>query len=511
MLRPIKIFDTTLRDGEQSPGCSMNTKEKLEVALQLEKLGVDVIEAGFAISSQGDFEAIQLISSEVKSSTICSLARAVKKDIEAAAEAIKKAQLKRIHTFIATSPIHMEFKLKMTPQEVLEQAVSSVKYAKSFVSDVEFSCEDAGRSDREFLVSVFESVIQAGATTINVPDTVGYLSPDEFGGLIAYLMQRVRGIENIVVSVHCHNDLGLATANALAGVSNGASQIECTINGIGERAGNTALEEVVMALKVRESMYQASTRIITKEIMKTSKLVSHITGSFVQPNKAIVGANAFAHESGIHQDGMLKQKRTYEIMDAEMIGLNRNELVLGKHSGRHAFSERIKEMGYVLSQEALAQAFVKFKELADSKKEILTEDLEALLFENQEKEEKIYTLKRVSVMTGNKRQPKAKVKLSKQGEIIKGEGVGAGAVDAIYKTINHLIDEEFELVDYTIQAITGGTDALGDVTVRIKEKDRIFTGRGSATDILVASTRAYLKAINKLLMARKQKRLKADL
>ena len=391
MSKEIKIFDTTLRDGEQSPGCSMNEKEKLEVAFQLEKLGVDVIEAGFAISSQGDFDAIHTIASHIKTSRVCSLARAVKKDIEQAALAIKPASLQRIHTFIATSPIHMQYKLKMTPDQVLENAVSAVKLAKSFVSDVEFSCEDAGRSDRNFLVKVFNEVIKAGATTLNVPDTVGYLSPDEFGDLIRYLNQNVKGIENVIISVHCHNDLGLATANSLAGVLNGARQIECTINGIGERAGNTALEEVVMALKVRESFYHCHTHIVTQEIVKTSRLVSHITGSFVQPNKAIVGANAFAHEAGIHQDGVLKQKRTYEIMDAEMIGLNQNQLILGKHSGRHAFSEKIKEMGHVLTKEELDIAFAKFKDLADSKKDVMTEDIEAILFEDRV--EKIYSLK----------------------------------------------------------------------------------------------------------------------
>ena len=508
MSKIVKIFDTTLRDGEQSPGCSMNMSEKIEVAYQLEKLGVDIIEAGFAISSKGDFESIQEIAKVIKSSTVCSLCRALKKDIEYAADSIKQAKYGRIHTFIATSPIHMEYKLKMSPDKVLENAVNAVSYAKSFVEDVEFSCEDAGRSDRAFLAKVFSAVIKAGATTINVPDTVGYQTPEEFGSLINYLMNNVSGIENVDVSVHCHNDLGLATANSLAGVVNGASQIECTINGIGERAGNTALEEVVMALKVRSDEYNVGTNINTTEIAKASKLVSHITGSFVQANKAIVGANAFAHEAGIHQDGMLKQKRTYEIMDAEMIGLSTNQLVLGKHSGRHAFKDKLKELGYHLTDTELENAFDRFKKLADKKKDIHEEDLHTIVVDEAYQPPEVYKLKYVKVLSTNQTKPEAEVVLIHNDEILEGRAVGAGSVDAIYKTVDSLINEDIHLIDYVIQAVTEGTDALGEVVVRIKDNDRVFTGRGSSTDVLIASTKAYLMAINKMLNGRLNGQLK---
>ena len=508
MTRHIKIFDTTLRDGEQSPGCSMNKKEKVEVAHQLEKLGVDIIEAGFAISSKGDFESIEAIAAEIKNSTVCSLCRAVKNDIKAAGESIQKAKLQRIHTFIATSPIHMEYKLKMNPDEVVEAAVGAVRMAREFVNDVEFSCEDAGRSDKDFLVRVFNEVIKAGATTLNVPDTVGYQTPEEFGALIKYLADNVIGIENVDISVHCHNDLGLATANALAGVMNGASQIECTINGIGERAGNTALEEVVMALKVREDQYNASTRINTKEIMKTSRLVTHITGSHVQANKAIVGANAFAHEAGIHQDGILKQKRTYEIMDAEMIGLTENQLVLGKHSGRHAFSDKLNELGYNLSGDDLNKAFERFKALADRKKEILEEDLHTIVSDEVYKMDETYVLKKLHVTSDSEAKPKATVTLEKDDALIEETCEGAGSVDAIYTTIKHIIKEDIKLVDYSIHSVTRGTDALGEVTVRVKDEDRIYTGRGSSTDVLMASAKAYVMAINKLIFGRTHKRIR---
>ncbi|RAP38938.1 2-isopropylmalate synthase [Candidatus Marinamargulisbacteria bacterium SCGC AAA071-K20] len=508
MTRQIKIFDTTLRDGEQSPGCSMNKTEKVEIAHQLEKLGVDIIEAGFAISSKGDFESIEAIASEIKTSTVCSLCRAVKPDIIAAAESIKKAQLQRIHTFIATSPIHMEYKLKMSPDQVLEAAVGAVTMAKGFVEDIEFSCEDAGRSDKDFLVKVFTEVIKAGATTLNVPDTVGYQTPEEFGALIKYLADNVIGIENVDISVHCHDDLGLATANALSGVLNGANQIECTINGIGERAGNTSLEEVVMALKTREDHYKCQTRINTKEIMKTSRLVSHITGSYVQANKAIVGANAFAHEAGIHQDGILKQKRTYEIMDAEMIGLSENKLVLGKHSGRHAFSEKLKELGYELVGDDLNKAFARFKSIADKKKEVLEEDLHAIVSDETHKLEETYTFKQMTVISDSKTPPKATVTLEKEGKELSDSCEGAGSVDAIYTTIKSILGEDIKLVDYSIHSVTRGTDALGDVTVRIRDNDRIYTGRGSSTDVLQASAKAYVMAINKMLTGRKYKRIK---
>lgn len=509
MGRIIKIFDTTLRDGEQSPGCSMNKEEKLEVAYQLEKLGVDIMEAGFAISSKGDFESIELIAQHIKNSTVCSLCRAVKADIEAAAASIRKAKRQRIHTFIATSPIHMEHKLKMTPDEVVNRAVEAVKLAKSFVEDVEFSCEDAGRSDRHFLVRILTEVIKAGATTVNIPDTVGYQTPAEYGALICFLAEHVPGIDKVDISVHCHNDLGLATANSLAGVLNGASQIECTVNGIGERAGNTAMEEVVMAIKTREDVFRCRTNVNTKEIMTTSRLVSNITGSVVQPNKAIVGANAFAHEAGIHQDGILKQKQTYEIMNPEDIGLTQNKLVLGKHSGRHAFQDKLAELGYSLSKEELNKAFERFKQLADKKKEVLDDDIRSIVADEVHHSPEIYTLKLVQVVSGNMSRPTATVQLEKEGQVIEDAQMGAGPVDAIYKTIDSLIGESITLVDYSIHSVTGGTDALGQVTVRIRDKDRVFAGRGSALDVLVASAKAYLEAINRMLFFRDSTRIKA--
>lgn len=509
MSKQIKIFDTTLRDGEQSPGCSMNKEEKLEVALQLERLNVDVIEAGFAISSKGDFEAISLIAQRVRGPVICSLARAVRQDIEAAAQAIAKAARKRIHTFIATSPIHMQYKLKMTPEQVLENAVSAVRYAKTFAEEVEFSCEDAGRSDWDFLVTVYTEVIRAGASTINVPDTVGYQTPEEFGRLIRYLSEHVVGVEAVDISVHCHNDLGMATANALSGILNGATQIECTINGIGERAGNTALEEVVMALRVREPFYKATTQIVTQEIMKTSRLVSAVTGSGVQPNKAVVGANAFAHEAGIHQDGILKARQTYEIMDAEMIGLKDTNLVLGKHSGRHAFSQKLKELGYELDKEALNKAFDRFKLLADKKKEVSDKDLSAILADETHHVHEVFSLEYVQVTAGNTTRSTACVRVLHEGEILEGASTGAGPVDAIFQTIEKIVGESISLVDFAVHAVTGGTDALGEVTVRVKDDDRVFTGRGAALDVLVASAKAYLQAINKMLIARDQYRIKS--
>ncbi|RAP31624.1 2-isopropylmalate synthase [Candidatus Marinamargulisbacteria bacterium SCGC AG-343-D04] len=511
MARTIKIFDTTLRDGEQSPGCSMNLKEKLDIAAHLEQLNVDIIEAGFAISSKGDFESIQAIARKIKRSSVCSLCRAVKTDIELAAESVKDAKRPRIHTFIATSPIHMEYKLNMSPEKVLEKAVDSVKYAKSFVEDVEFSCEDAGRSDREFLAQVYSEVIKAGATVINVPDTVGYMIPEEYGDLIRYLSNTVVGIENVDISVHCHDDLGLATANALSGIINGASQVECTINGIGERAGNTAMEEVVMAIKVRDDLYDCKTNINTEEITKTSRLLSHITGSVVQSNKAIVGANAFAHEAGIHQDGMLKQKQTYEIMCPEMVGLSENKLVLGKHSGRHAFVDRLKECGYTLSEDDLEKAFIRFKLLADKKKDILEEDLHALVSDEIYQVQEIFSLDNFEVHATGEDQPKATVTIKKDDQILSGTESGAGSVDAIYKAIDKIINEKINLIEYTLQSITGGTDALGEVVVRLRDNGRVFVGRSSTTDVLASSAKAYINAINKMLVARGKKRIKATL
>ncbi len=508
MSRNITIFDTTLRDGEQSPGCSMNKEEKLEIALQLERLGVDVIEAGFAISSKGDFESIELIAEKVRKPIICSLCRAVKEDIETAARSLEKAARKRIHTFIATSPIHMEFKLKMTPEQVLARAVEAVSYAKTFVEDVEFSCEDAGRSDKPFLVQVLTAVIKAGATTVNIPDTVGYQTPDEFGALIQYLMTHVPGIDKVAVSVHCHNDLGFATANSLSGVLNGASQIECTINGIGERAGNTALEEIVMAIRTREDILKCHTGIKTQEIMKSSRLVSNITGSTVQPNKAIVGANAFAHEAGIHQDGILKSRRTYEIMDAEMVGLKDTRLVLGKHSGRHAFSTRLTDLGFELSKEESNKAFERFKAMADHKKEISDKDLESIVADEVYHAPEVYALEYVQITAGNTTRPSACVQLVKDSVVIEATHTGAGPVDAIYQTIDTLIQEPIQLVDFVVHSVTGGTDALGEVTVRIQDNGRVFMGRGSDLDVLVASTKAYLAAVNKMLFFRSSVRVK---
>jgi len=498
-LKNIKIFDTTLRDGEQSPGCSMNKEEKVEIALQLEKLGVDIIEAGFAISSKGDFESIQAISARVKTPIICSLSRALKADIEAAASAIAKAKRKRIHTFIATSDIHMEHKLKMSPEKVLENAVEAVKFSKSFVEDVEFSAEDAGRSEPEFLLKILEAVIKAGATVVNIPDTVGYQTPAEFGQLIHFLKSNVKGIDKVDISVHCHNDLGLGTANSLAGVQNGATQIECTINGIGERAGNTALEEVVMAIATRKDIYNCQTKITTKEIMRTSRLVSNITGSHVQANKAIVGANAFAHEAGIHQDGVLKQRRTYEIMDAESIGLNAGELVLGKHSGRAAFGARLKDLGFELDKEDLNKAFERFKSLADQKKVIKDQDIVAIVSDEIFQAPEIYSLHYAQITAGNTLRPTACVQLYKDGEIIEATATGAGPVDALYIAINSLIPVPITLEDYIIHSVTEGTDALGEVTVRIREGRNLYTGRGAHLDVLVASAKAYISAVNKQL------------
>jgi 2-isopropylmalate synthase len=504
LIRNIKIFDTTLRDGEQSPGCSMNKEEKLEIAYQLEKLGVNIIEAGFAISSKEDFDSISLISEKIQAPIICSLSRAIKKDIEAASEALKKAKRKRIHTFIATSPIHMQYKLNMSPEQVIENAVGAVSYAKSFVNDVQFSCEDAGRTEKAFMKKILEAVINAGATTLNIPDTVGYLTPQEFGDLILFIKENVKGIDNVDIAVHCHNDLGLGTANSLSGVLNGANQIECTINGIGERAGNTALEEVVMAINTRKSFFNCKTDINTKEIMKSSRLVSNITGSSVQANKAIVGSNAFAHEAGIHQDGVLKEKSTYEIMEAEMIGLSSNKMVFGKHSGRHAFLDKLTELGFSLSKAELNKAFERFKQLADKKKEISDKDLESIIADEVYQAPEVFALKYVQIVAGNTTRPTATVELTNNNEIIEGSHIGAGPVDAIYMCIDELIGEKINLVDFAIHSVTGGTDALGEVTVRIKYNGNIFTGRGSSLDVLVSSAKAYISAINKMLAFREK-------
>jgi len=499
MARKIRIFDTTLRDGEQCPGASLNPEEKLEIARQLARLNVDAIEAGFAIASPGDLAAIQTIAREVKGPMICSLARAKKEDIDKAWEAVKDAEKPMIHTFIATSPIHMEKKLRMTPGKVHETAVNMVKHAKSYVDNVEFSCEDATRSEPEFLHKVIKDVIDAGATVINIPDTVGYTMPGEFTKLIKGIMENVPNISKVAVSVHCHNDLGFAVANSLAAVGAGATQVECTINGIGERAGNCSLEEVVMSIKTRKDFYDAETLINTKEIHKTSRLVSNLTGLLVQPNKAIVGANAFAHEAGIHQAGILRARETYEIMDPEDIGLVESQLVLGKHSGRNAFVKRLKDMGYDIQGEALEKAFESFKKLSDKKKEITERDLESIVSDEVYAAPETFVFKSLKVTSGTKTKPSAEVELTKKGKTIKAKVAGAGPVDAIYSAIKKLTKTKPKLVDYSIQAITGGTDALGEVTVRVTDGGRIFIGHGADIDILVASAKAFLASINRLL------------
>ena len=475
------IFDTTLRDGEQSPGASMTKDEKIRVARQLERMRVDVIEAGFAAASPGDFDSINSIAQVIRESTVCSLARANENDIRRAGEAIAPAPRKRVHTFIATSPIHMEKKLRMTPDQVVEQAVKAIGWAREYTDDVEFSAEDAGRSDIDFLCRVFEAVIKAGATTLNVPDTVGYNVPGQYAETIRQLIERVPGSDKVVWSVHCHNDLGLAVANSLAAVMAGARQVECTVNGLGERAGNASLEEVVMAVRTRADIFPVETRIDATQIVPASKLISQITGYPVQPNKAIVGANAFAHESGIHQDGVLKHRETYEIMRAEDVGWSQNKLVLGKHSGRNAFKSRLAELGVVLeSEEALNSAFAKFKELADKKHEIFDEDLQALLSDEAvtpETEHYKLTYSQVTSETGE--VPLARLTLSVGGEEKKAESTGSGPVDATFKAIESVLNSGSELLLYSVNNITSGTDAQGDVTVRLAKGGRVVNGSGA--------------------------------
>lgn len=496
----IKIFDTTLRDGEQTPGVNLNIQEKLEIARQLEKLGVDVIEAGFAIASPGDFEAVKTVAENIKNASVASLCRAVEKDIDRAWEAVKGAQNPRIHTFIATSDIHLKYKLKMTEDEVLERAVAMVKYAKKYCSDVEFSAEDASRTRIEFLIKVIEEVIKAGATVINIPDTVGYTTPIEFGNIIRSIKENVSNIDKADISVHCHNDLGLAVANSLAAVMNGATQVECTINGLGERAGNAALEEIIMGIDTRKDFYKIEHKIDTKQIYRTSKLVSSLTSIAVQPNKAIVGANAFAHESGIHQHGVLSEKSTYEIMKPESIGLAQNRMVLGKLSGRHAFEERLKEMGYTtLAPEAIQKAFEKFKSLADRKKVILDKDIEALVEEKVSAVPEIFELDSFQITSGNKNVATSTVSLKRNDKIITEAATGDGPVDAAFNAIERAVGMTFVLEDYSLRAVTEGKDALGEVTVRISKDGKLFVGRGVSTDIIESGVRAYLNAINRAI------------
>jgi 2-isopropylmalate synthase len=497
------IFDTTLRDGEQSPGASMTREEKVRIAKQLERMRVDVIEAGFPAASNGDFESVKAVADSIKDSTVCGLARALERDIARAGEALKGANSGRIHTFIATSPIHMERKLRMSPEQVLEQAVKAVQWARQYTDNVEFSPEDAGRSDPDFLCRVLEAVIEAGARTLNIPDTVGYNLPTQFGSLIHTLRSRIPNADKAVFSVHCHNDLGLAVANSLAAVLNGARQVECTINGLGERAGNASLEEVVMAVRTRQDVFRCDSRIDTTQIVPASRLVAGITGFAVQPNKAIVGANAFAHESGIHQDGVLKHRETYEIMRAEDVGWSANKMVLGKHSGRNAFKTRLKELGIELeTEEEWNAAFARFKDLADKKHEIFDEDLHALIsddatFDTCDR----FRLMSLKVCSETGETPHAQVVLSDNGVELRDEADGGGPVDASFKAMEKMVGSGSDLLLYSVNNITTGTDAQGEVTVRLSRGGRIVNGQGADTDIVIASAKAYLNALNKLFGA----------
>ncbi|RUM32524.1 MAG: 2-isopropylmalate synthase [Aquifex sp.] len=499
----VYIFDTTLRDGEQAPGFSMTTEEKLQMAHQLAKLNVDIIEAGFAAASKGDFEAVRRIAQEVKGPVICSLARALESDIEIAAKALEPAERKRIHTFIATSPIHMEYKLKMKPDQVLERIKKAVSFARNFTDDVEFSCEDATRSERDFLYRAIETAIKHGATVINIPDTVGYAIPEEFGQLIEDIMNNVPNIDKVILSVHCHDDLGLATANSLTAVKHGARQVECTINGIGERAGNAALEEVVMALKVRKDFFgDVYTDVNTKEIYKTSRLLCRITGNFVQPNKAIVGDNAFAHESGIHQHGVLSHRMTYEIMNPEDVGFPMSRIVLGKHSGRHALKKRLEELGFKFTKEELDSIFEKFKELADRKKEVYDEDLEALIYQEFMKiddQEPVKVL-HFQVQSGDNMIPTSTVKLSFKGVEKEATATGNGPVDATIKAIQKALGLEPKLLDYSIKALTPNTDAQAEARVVLELDGVKASGRGVDTDIIKASVKAFTDALNRAIV-----------
>jgi 2-isopropylmalate synthase len=495
------IFDTTMRDGEQSPGASMTKEEKLRIARQLERMRVDVIEAGFPAASDGDFDSVQAVARIVKDSSVCGLARANEKDIRRCGEAVRVAISPRVHTFIATSPIHMEKKLRMEPSQVIEQAVRAVKWAREYTDNVEFSPEDAGRSDIDFLCRILERVIKAGATTINIPDTVGYTLPDAFGNLIRSLRERIPDADKVIWSVHCHNDLGLAVANSLSAVLNGARQVECTVNGLGERAGNAALEEIVMAVRTRQDVFSCDTNIDATQIVSASRLVSGITGFPVQPNKAIVGANAFAHESGIHQDGVLKSRDTYEIMRAQDVGWIANKLVLGKHSGRNAFKNRLHELGIVLeSEEMVNAAFKRFKDLADKKHEIFDEDLQALVTEEnlEQAVNEHFRLVSLTAHSETGEPPFARIVMSEDGVERRAEAQGSGPVDAAFKAIENIIRSGSELLLYSVNAITTGTDAQGEVTVRVAKGGRIVNGQGADTDIVVASAKAYINALNKL-------------
>ena len=494
------IFDTTLRDGEQAPGATLNLKEKLEIALQLEQLGVDVIEAGFPIASPDDFEAVRLISEKITESSVCALTHANEKAVDRAWQAVKGAKRPRIHVFLSTSDYHLKLQLKMTQAEALKLAVEMTAHAKKYTGDVEFSPMDATRTQLPYLCKVVEAVIDAGATTVNIPDTVGYTTPEEFGGLIGGIFKNVPNIAKAVISVHCHDDLGMAVANSLAAVKAGARQVECTVNGIGERAGNASLEEIVMAIKTRYDFFNTTTSINTTQIYKTSRLVSEITGFLVPPNKAVVGGNAFRHESGIHQDGVIKKAITYEIMDPQTVGWPSNKLVLGKHSGRHALKKRLEELGYSLSDDDLARAFTAFKDLADKKKEVTNRDLESLLAENKRAVAETYRLEQVQVSCGDRSMPTATVKLvTPDGKIVADAALGTGPVDAIYQAINRLVGVPNRLIEFSVNSVTEGIDAIGEVTIRIESDGMVYIGRGADTDIIVASAKAYINALNRLL------------
>ena len=497
------IFDTTLRDGEQSPGASMTKDEKVHIAKALERMKVDIIEAGFPIASEGDFEAVQAVAEVIKDSTVCGLSRALARDISRAGEALKKANSSRIHTFIATSPIHMEMKLRMQPDDVLNQAVDAVKLARNFTDNVEFSPEDAGRSELDFLCRIIESVIDAGATTINIPDTVGYNLPNQFGSLIKSLIERIPNSDKAVFSVHCHNDLGLAVANSLSAVQNGARQVECTINGLGERAGNASLEEIVMAVRTRQDLFDCDTSLDTTQIMSCSRLVSSVTGFPVQPNKAIVGANAFAHESGIHQDGVLKNRETYEIMLAEDVGWNESQIVLGKHSGRNALRTRLSELGIELeSEEELNIVFARFKELADKKHEIFDEDLQALMADSSwSADNEQFKLLSLKVCSETGETPHAEVVVQVNGKEMSADESGSGPVDAAFKAIKKIVHSDVELKLYSVNNITSGTDSQGEVSVRLAKADKIVNGQGADTDIVIASAKAYINALNRIVVS----------
>lgn len=493
----IYLFDTTLRDGEQSPGVSLNVEEKLEIAHQLSRLGVDVIEAGFPVASPGDFMAVQAIAENVKGPIIAALCRAIPKDIDRTWEALKKSENPRIHTFLATSDIHLQHKLNKTREEALLQAVNAVKHAKKYCSDVEFSAEDAFRSEMDYLVQLVEAVITAGANVVNLPDTVGYASPEEMGRFIRTIMERVPNVDQAIISVHCHNDLGLAVANSLAGVMNGARQVECAVNGIGERAGNASLEEIIMNLYTRYNYYQKEVEVNYHEIYRTSRMVSNLTGMLIQPNKAIVGENAFAHESGIHQDGMLKDRSTYEIMRPELLGIKTESLVLGKHSGRHAFKEQLLKMGFNLSEAELDKTFIKFKDLADKKKEVTEDDLDALVKDQVRAVPERFKLNYLHISSGTTIMSTATVKLAIDNMIFDAAATGDGPVEAACHAVDKISDIYGKMVDYKLTAISGGKDALGEVVAKIDINGKIYNGRGLSTDIIEASVKAYINAINK--------------